>query len=143
MYVDHLGDDIDIISAVRLGKVDKVKKIIAGDPTAAHGEEYGPNPLREAANWGQLEICKILVEEQKVDVDDFEGGTGYPIIKEALKYPEIVKFLIENGADLKTRITWNGGRTGVWVIGDDATALHFAARDGVPGDCQNPFRCGR
>ncbi|MEO1617271.1 MAG: ankyrin repeat domain-containing protein [Planctomycetota bacterium] len=132
LYVEHLGDDIDLVSAVRLGRLDTVRKIVANDPAAAHGEKYGPNPLREAANWGRIEICKFLVEEHKVDVDDFDGGTGYPIMKAALKYPEIVKYLIENGADLKTRITWKGGRTGVWIIGDDATALHFAARDGVP-----------
>ena len=132
LYVDFLGDDIDIISAVRLGQLDMVKKIVADDPSTVHGEEYGPSPLREAANWGHLEICKFLVEEHEVDVDDFDGGAGYPIIKAALKHPEIVKYLIERGADLEKRITWQGGRTGVWIIGDDATALHFAARDGVP-----------
>ena len=132
LYVEHLGDNIDLVSAVRLGRLNTVRKIVANDPGAAHGEKYGPNPLREAAYWGQIEICKFLVEEHKVDVDDFDGGTGYPIIKAALKYPEIVKYLIENGADLKTRITRKGFRTGVWIIGDDATVLHFAARYGVP-----------
>ena len=132
LYVEYSGDDIDLISAIRLGQLDKVKKIINSDPAAAHGEKRGLNPLREAANWGQLEICKLLVEKHKVDVDDFEGGTGYPIIKAALKYPEIVKYLIAQGADLKTRITWRGGRSGKWIIGDNATALHFAASDGVP-----------
>ncbi|MCO6046767.1 ankyrin repeat domain-containing protein [Aeoliella sp. ICT_H6.2] len=132
MYVDHLGDDIDLISAVRLGQLHTVKNLVGRNPSAAHGQEHGPNPLREAANWGHLDICKFLIEEHQVDVDDFEGGTGYPIIKTALKYPDIVKYLIEQGANLETRITWRGGRTGVWIIGDDATALHFAARDGVP-----------
>ena len=132
IYIEHLGDDIDLISAVRLGQLDKVKKIIQTDPESAHGKKSGLKPLREAANWGQLEICKFLIEEHKVDVDDFEGGAGYPIIKDALKFPKIVKYLIEQGADLKTRITWRGGRTGVWIIGDNATVLHFAARDGVP-----------
>jgi len=132
MYVEHLGDDIDIISAVRLGDLDKVKMIVAADPAAAHGEEHGPNPLREAAGWGQFEICMLLVEKHNVDVDDFDGGRGYPVIKSAMKYPEIVRYLIEKGADLDTRITWKGGRTGVWIIGDNATALHFAAQDGIP-----------
>lgn len=132
MYEEHLGDDIDIVSAVRLGKVNEVKKIIAADPTAALGQKKGPNPLREAADWGHLEICKVLVEEHKADVNDFEGGWGYPIIKSALKHPQIVRYLIEQDADLETRITWRGGRSGVWIIGDDATALHYAASDGVP-----------
>ena len=132
MYVEYLGNDVDLISAVRLGKLDLVRKIVSDDPTAAQGAESGSNPLREAANWGHLEICKLLIEKHKVDVDDFEGGAGYPIIKAALKYPKIVKYLIEQGVDLQTPITWKGGRTGVWIIGDDATTLHFAASDGVP-----------
>lgn len=44
----------------------------------------------------------------------------------------MVKILIGAGADLKTPITWRGSRTGVWIIGDDATALHYAAEEGPP-----------
>ena len=132
MYVEHLGDDIDIVSAIRLGQVNMVKKIVAENPSTAHGKQHGSSPLREAANWGQLEICKFLVEEHNVDVDDFKGGTGYPVIKAALRHPKIVKYLIDSGADLEKRITWRGGRSGIWIVGDNATVLHFAARDGVP-----------
>ena len=49
-----------------------------------------------------------------------------------MKYPSFVRLLIEHGADLKRLITWRGGRTGAWIIGDDATALHFAAGHGDP-----------
>jgi ankyrin repeat protein len=136
MYVKYLGDKIDLISAVRLGQIQTVQKIVNQNPAAAHSEKNRPNPLREAAGWGRLEICRFLIEEHNVDVNDFEGGAGYPIIKAALKHPEVVKYLIEKGADLKTRITWRGVRTGVWIIGDDATVLHFAARDGVPDTIQ-------
>jgi len=132
LYAEYLGDDIDLVSAIRLGRLETVQKILDDDPTAAHRKGREPNPLREAAGWGRLEICKFLVQKHKVDVNDFKGGVGYPIIKAALKHPEIVKYLIEHGADLQTRITWTGGRTGVWIVGDDATALHFAASDGVP-----------
>jgi ankyrin repeat protein len=132
LYVEYLGDDLDLISAVRLGQTQTVKKIVNRNPAAASGKKIDSNTLREAANWGRLEICRFLVEEHKADVNDFEGGFGYPIIKGALKYPKIVRYLIEQGADLETRITWQGGRTGVWIIGDDATVLHHAACDGVP-----------
>jgi ankyrin repeat protein len=57
---------------------------------------------------------------------------GYPIIKSALKSPAIVNYLIEQGADLQTKITWRGARSGIWIIGDDATTLHYAVSDGVP-----------
>ena len=132
MYLEHIGDDIDLISAVRLGRLNTVRIIVNENPEAILGKKHGPSPLREAADWGQLEICKFLVQAHKVDVNDFEGGSGYPVIISALKHPDIVRYLIKYGVDLNKRITWNGGRTGRWIIGDDATALHFAARDGVP-----------
>lgn len=132
MFVEHLGDDIDLMSAIRLGQLDTAKRIVNLDPSAAHGRKRGASPLREAANWGELEMCKFLVEVHKVDIDDFHGGWGFPIIKGALDHPAVVKYLVEQGADLETRITWKGGRSGVWIVGDDATALHYAACDGGP-----------
>ena len=134
LYVNHLGDEIDLISAARLGQLKAVQQIVRQNPALAHSTKDG-NPLREAADYGHLEICKFLVEKHKVDVNDFEGGAGYPIIKAALKHPQVVKYLIEQGADLKTRITWRGV-SGPRFIGDEATALHFAARDGVPETIQ-------
>ncbi len=55
---------------------------------------------------------------------------GYPIMVDAVKHPAVVKLLIEHRANLKRRITWRGGRTGVWIIGDEASALHYAVQDG-------------
>jgi len=44
----------------------------------------------------------------------------------AMKHPAIVKLLVDHGANLKRRITWLGGSTGVSITGDEVTALHFA-----------------
>src|SRR5207249_3435227 len=92
----------------------------------------GESPLRVAASRGHFEICKYLLDNFRVDVNDFKRGNGYPIIKEALAYPKIVRLLIEHGADLKTRITWRGGRTGIWIRGDGDTTLHYEADTSVP-----------
>ena len=125
------GADYDIITAIHLNDLDRVKVILSESPTVDDGF-YGNSPLRRAASLGRVEICKHLIAELDTDVDQFDQGSGYPIIKDALAYPEIVRLLIKRGADLERRITWQGGRSGVWIIGDEATALHFAARDGVP-----------
>jgi ankyrin repeat protein len=125
------GADYDIVTAIRLNDLDRVKAILKASPEFANDFQDW-TPLREAAQLGRLEICQYLVDNFKLDVNDFEGGVGYPIIKEALSYPRVVKLLIDHGADLQTRITWRGGRSGYWPIGDDATALHYAMDDGVP-----------
>ena len=130
LYIQH-GAEVDLISAIRLGSLDRTKDILKENPDFAHRFNRR-SPLREAAKYGQLEICKYLIKEHRVDVDDFEGGAGYPVIKSALMFPEIVQLLVDNGADLERGITWTGGRSGVWIIGDNATALHHAASAGPP-----------
>jgi ankyrin repeat protein len=130
LYEDATGG-ADLFTAATVGDLDGVKAILSKSPEFAD-DFQGRSPLRIAASRGHFKICQYLLEGYRVDVNDFERGVGYPIIKEAVAYPRIVRLLIDHGADLKTRITWQGGRSGVWIIGDDATALHYAADTGVP-----------
>ncbi len=130
LYLDS-GADYDLVTAIQLGDLERVKRIINKTPACAD-DFQGESPLRTAAALRRLEICRYLIDQHHVNVNDFDRGNGYPIIKEALPYPRVVELLIKSGADLKTRITWRAGRIGQWIIGDDATALHYAAEDGVP-----------
>ncbi len=130
LYLDS-GAEYDILTAIHLDDLERVKEIVKKSPAYAN-EFQRQSPLRTAALLGRLEICRYLIDKHHVDVDDFERGMGYPIIKGALAHPRVVELLIKSGANLKTRITWRGGRSGPWIIGDDATALHYAAADGVP-----------
>jgi ankyrin repeat protein len=134
MYLDA-GADYDIFTAIDLDDLSRVKAILAKSPQFANTFKWG-SPLRKAASLGRLEICRYLIGQYHVDVNDFERGSGYPILKGALAFPEVVRLLIENGADLQKRITWQGGRTGIWIIGDEATALHYVAAHGVPATTQ-------
>lgn len=126
----NAGAEYDALTAIHCDDFDRLKAILQRSPKLADNFEE-QSLLRTAASLGRVSICEYLVTQFKVDVDDFERGVGYPIIKEAVRFPEIAKLLIDHGADLKTRITWRGGRSGIWIIGDDATALHYAANEGV------------
>lgn len=130
LYQDA-GADYDLLTAISLDDFQRVKTILQASPRLADDFQQ-QSPLRHAASRGRLEICKYLIEEHRVDVNDFERGAGYSILKEAVAFPDVVRLLIKNGADLTARITWRGVRAGVWIIGDEATVLHFAADDGVP-----------
>lgn len=125
------GAEYDLLTAIQRDDRELVKAILEETPDLAD-DFQGQSPLRAAASLGRLEICRFLLDECDVDVNDFGRGMGFPILLNALAFPDVVRLLIEHGADLRTRITWRGGRTGVWVIGDEATALHYAASDGVP-----------
>lgn len=126
------GAKYTIDTAIYMNDVDFVREQLNDDASWVNKTPGAESvPLRLAARTGRVEICRLLLRHN-ADPDSFEEGNGYPVIVDAVSHPAIVRMLIESGADLKTRITWTGGRTGFWVIGDDATALHFAARDGVP-----------
>jgi len=129
------GAEYDILTAIQLNDFDRVKAVLAKSPQVAR--QHDPeSPLRAAASLGRLEICRYLIERCHVDVNEFQAGYGFPIIKQALASPEIVRLLIAGGADLKTRITWREFRSSIWIVGDNATALHYAAADGVPESVQ-------
>jgi ankyrin repeat protein len=130
LYLDS-GADYDILTAIHIDDLDRVKEILEKSPAYAN-DFHDQRPLRTAAALGRLEICRFLIEKHHVDVDDFNRGFGYPIIKEAIANPRVAELLIKSGADLKTRITWRGYSSGPSIVGDDATALHYAAADGVP-----------
>ncbi len=133
VFIDH-GIELDLISAIRLGKEQLVEKMLQDNPELLDRFVSNQQPLRTAVKNGRRQTAQYLIEKfpTKTDVDNFAGGSGYPVSMSALKQFDLLQLLIDNGADLERRISWQGARTGVWIIGDNATLLHFAARDGTP-----------
>jgi ankyrin repeat protein len=126
------GADEDLMTALEMRHVARVKKLVTASPELADNFQ-GESLLRKAAAMGSVELCRFLIDNYRLEIDDFKRGVGYPILHGALAHPEVVRLLIEQGADLQTRITYQGlSRTGFWAIGDDATLLHYAAETGVP-----------
>jgi len=125
------GAEYDAITAICRDDVDRLGAILSKSPQIADDFE-GHSLLRLAASLGCVESCRYLTDNFRVDVDDFKRGNGYPIIMEAVAFPVIMKLLIAHGADLDTRITWQAGNSGIQIIGDNATILHYAADTGVP-----------
>ncbi len=120
-----------LLEAIERDDLDCVVRMLDKSLELAHVGGY-KSPLRVAAKEGRLEICRHLTEEHQVDIDDFHYGLGRPVIASAFDHPEVVRLLIDSGADLETPITIGGNRSGIWLIKDGATLLHYAARDGVP-----------
>lgn len=124
------GAEYTIDTAIYLNDIPFVKeKIQSGGSWINSAGAAQSVPLRLAAGTGRVEICKLLLDHG-ADPDAFADGIGYPILVNAVRHPEIVKLLIDHGANLRWRITWLGGRSGIWIVGDEATALHYAVDAG-------------
>ena len=124
------GAEYTIDTATYMDDIAFVRKALEDDDSWVNKSRGAQSvPLRLAARTGQQEICKLLLDH-KADPDSFEEGSGYPIMVDAVTNPKIVELLVEHGANLKRRITWIGGRTGKWIIGDEASALHYAVGAG-------------
>lgn len=125
-----VGAEYTIDTAIFMNDIKHVQNELAEDASWVNKHRGAQSvPMQVAARTGRIQICKLLLEH-KADPDAFDESNGYPIMVNAVDHPAIVKLLIQHGANLKRRITWFGGRTGVWIIGDEATALHFAVRSG-------------
>ena len=124
------GAYYDIQSAIYLRDFGRVEALLNANPELANGPHGAQQvALRVAAREGRVDICKLLLHHGS-DPDDFKHGLGIPIVCDAVRHPQVVKLLIDAGADLTKRVTWRGDRVGIWIIGDEATPLHYAASDG-------------
>ena len=135
VYVEE-GVEFQLLPAIEVGDLKQVKKLLEREPELLDRYVREQQPLRSAVQSGEVEIVRYLLSTfpDKMDIDNFAGGNGFPVSKLALsnQNSDVLQLLIDQGADLKRRITWQGPRMGRWVVGDNATLLHFAARDGVP-----------
>ena len=126
------GAEHDLHSAICANNLPQVKAIY-GNPN-----EFGPmrssqSPLGLAASLGHLEICKYLVDECGESVNQEDGKTEVPIIFVSLKYPKIIRFLIDKQVDINARAQWHAQaflHTNELRL--DPTALLYAAEVGVP-----------
>ena len=136
------GAEYTVNAAIYLNDVDYVRQQLAKDDSwVSRCGGAQSVPLRIAARTGREEICKLLLKH-RADPDDFEQGMGYPIMVNAVAHPSVVKLLIDAGANLRRRITWLASRSGFWIIGDEATALHFAAEEGNVESCRLLIQTG-
>lgn len=124
------GAEYTVDTATYMNDAEFIEKQLAIDDSWVNKRRGAQSvPLRLAARLGRVEIAKLLLEH-KADPDSFEEGHGYPIMRDAVENADVVKLLIKHRANLKRRITWHGGRSGIWVVGDEATALHYAVDAG-------------
>ena len=123
------GAVYDLRSAVFLNDLDHIKSIAAETPEKLHEGKLN-NPLRVAASLGRNEICKYLLNEHQVDIDQFAEGSGCPIVFDALEFPGTLQLLIDHGANIETGFYRSNRRVGnkyLRSLGSKATVLHYAA----------------
>lgn len=126
------GAEYTIAAATYLEDLDRIREIAAHDDRYSNDRRAAlTDSLRVAAQGGQVGFCHVLLENG-ADPNDFERHS-FPVIVDAVAHPEVVKLLIDAGADLDRPITCRIDKSGLWIIGDNATAVHHAAERGISG----------
>jgi ankyrin repeat protein len=116
------GAQLDFVTAIRLGDLREVQRLVKEGADVNSKDIYGGTPLMIAAGTGNLEIVRLLLDNG-ADINATRDGSDATALMNAVKGSnvEVVKLLIEKGADVNT----------VVEMGDEnMTAMDFAAISG-------------
>ena len=95
--------------------------------------------LRTAAEFGQLDIVRGLLEDQRLDVDAVDESTGMTALHHAAKTDqlEITKILMAHGADSSTSDSQGSNALHHALDGSDVRCLDFLLRQGADTSLQD------
>ncbi|XP_048136311.1 ankyrin-1-like isoform X3 [Rhodamnia argentea] len=134
------------LSAVRAGNLGLLKELASqlddgrgmARTIADAKDDKGCGALHFAATEGNMEVCKYLLEELKLDVDpkDVDGDTPLHHAARSV-HIEIAKYLIDRGAD--PALPNDGGLTVVHYSAGSGNIelMNFLLSKGVNIDCQS------
>ncbi|RNA30034.1 transient receptor potential channel pyrexia-like [Brachionus plicatilis] len=71
---DHLNEEDELHLAAKNGDVNEIKKLINNESKKEARDRFGRTPLYIAAEYGNIEAVKLLLEEKcEINVENFDG----------------------------------------------------------------------
>ncbi len=114
------GATYDTHTAVRMGDIDMVRRMIDADPKAIDAADDGWHPLARAARGGRVEVARLLLDRgANVDGTTDKGNTPLWFACQSSANADdriaVATMLLDHGADIHKRCE------------DGTNAIHFAA----------------
>ena len=99
--------DTSLVRAVKISDVDRVRTLMYANVDVNEKNYAGITPLTIAAEKGNMDIIKMLVEDGKAVVNDKSSYGVTPIISAAAAgNSEVVEYLVAHGADVTAKDDW-------------------------------------
>ena len=96
--------DTSLVRAVKISDVDRVRTLMYANVNVNEKNYAGITPLTIAAEKGNMEIIKMLVEDGKAVVNDESSYGVTPIISAAAAgNTDVVAYLVKHGADVTAK----------------------------------------
>lgn len=139
-----LSDDesLEYVNGLTEGDMKIVKKFVEADPKNVNEKSYAWSPLQMAANRGQLEVAKYLVEKG-ADLNYVHPLSKNTAFHLAIfnGHKEMAEFLAKSGADVNKKLKANVSLLRPFQDADNKQMVEYLTGLGVKDDGCKEQKC--
>lgn len=135
-------ESLEFVNAITEGDIKVVKKFVEADPANANYKSFAWSPLQMAANKGQIEVAKYLIEKgAELDyVHPLSKNTAFHLAAFG-NFKEMASFLAKSGVDVNKKLKANVSLLRPFQDANNTQMVEFLTGLGVKDDGCKEAKC--